>query len=61
MQRHVQQEIVNLQCPVVRDETELAELVHEHAHARPGGTDHLCKWSVLRDVDSGDDWLRSLE
>ena len=48
MQRHVQQGIVKLQCPVVRDETELAELVHELAHARPRGADHLCKWLVLQ-------------
>ena len=61
MQYDVQQGIVNSQCPVVRGETELAELVHEHAHARPRGTDHLWKWLVLRGVDSGDNWLRSLE
>jgi hypothetical protein len=33
VQHHVQQGIVDLQGPIVLDESELAELVHEHAHA----------------------------
>jgi hypothetical protein len=33
-------------CPVVGDETELAELVHENAQARPRGIDLLCKWPL---------------
>jgi hypothetical protein len=41
VQDHVQQRVVDLQNPVVLDEPELAEFVHEPAHARPRGADDL--------------------
>src|SRR6266478_6315222 len=42
-QHYVQQGVVNLQGSVVLDEPKLATLVHEQAHARPSGADHLRK------------------
>src|SRR5713101_7022568 len=34
---------MDLDFPVVFDETQFAEFVHEKAHARSGRADHLCK------------------
>jgi hypothetical protein len=44
---HVEQSGVNLQIAVVLEEAELAELVHEGAHARPRRAD------CLREPDGG--------
>src|SRR3954469_1691287 len=43
LQDHVQQRFVNFELSVVFDETQLAELVHEKAHAGSGRADHLCQ------------------
>src|ERR1043166_3737358 len=40
-QKHTHQGIMHFQATVVIDETQLTELVHEVAHARPGRADHL--------------------
>ena len=40
---------MNLDGAVVFDESHLAEAVHEKAHARAGGADHLCK-GLLADL-----------
>ena len=49
MQNHVEKRRVDLQCAVVFDEAELAELVHEEADARPSGT-HLRRQDLLIDL-----------
>src|SRR5438477_8069857 len=41
VQDQVQQRAMNLYLAVVIDESQLAEFVHEEAHARPRGADHL--------------------
>src|ERR1017187_10071717 len=48
-QDHIQQRLVNLDAPVVYDETELAKSIHEEADAGAGGADHL-RQSLLRDL-----------
>src|SRR6185437_9954984 len=41
VQDHVQQRVMDFQVSVVLDKPKLAELVHEGAHPRPCGADHL--------------------
>src|SRR6476620_3588993 len=41
VQNHVQQGTMDFQGSIVFDKTQLAEFVHEKAHARPGRADHL--------------------
>jgi len=41
VKNQVQQRLVNLDMAVVADETQLAEPIHEEAHARPGGFYHF--------------------
>ena len=43
VQKDAQQRTVDLQSPVVFDEAELPELVHEKTHTWPGRPDHLRK------------------
>jgi hypothetical protein len=46
---HAQQGVVDFQVSVVIDESQLTEFVHEGAHTRPCGADHLCE-RLLADI-----------
>jgi hypothetical protein len=48
-QNGVQQRIVNLYLSIVADESKLAELVHEEAHAGSGRSKYLCQ-GFLADI-----------
>jgi hypothetical protein len=41
MEDDVQQGIMDDEVTVIINETQLAELVHEHTNARSGGADHI--------------------
>jgi hypothetical protein len=41
VQNYIQQGIMDFQFSVVFDKTQFAEFVHEKAHPRSGGADHL--------------------
>jgi hypothetical protein len=43
VQNYIQERVMDLQIAVVFDETQLAEFVHEEAHTRASGADHLGK------------------
>ena len=43
VQNYIQERVMDLQVSVVIDETQLAEFVHEEAHTRASGADHLGK------------------
>src|ERR1700686_3044919 len=55
MQNDIQQGAVNLQVPVVVDEAQLAEFIHEEAHARSCRADHFCEHFL---ADLGNNRLR---
>ena len=52
-QNRIQQGFVDLDAPVVLDKPEIAKSIHEEAHTRAGGADHLRQgllldlWNIL--------------
>ena len=50
VQDHIQQRIMNFQFSVIFDESQLPKFVHEGAHARPRGADHLGRSAMAEDA-----------
>src|SRR5579859_1686676 len=59
VQDHVEQRFVYTDLPVVVDEAELAEAIHEKTHPGPGSADHI-RQGLLRNLRKQSTWLTRL-
>jgi hypothetical protein len=59
MQNDIEQGFVNTDTSVVLDKAQLAKPIHEEAHTRPGGSDHL-RQRLLRDPWDQGFWFSGL-